>query len=430
MGTQQSHLDARRAHGEAAKAHAWAEKLSRTDQDAEHHHQQAEKHGRSAERHTYLAREASRSSWGEARAEARSARGARAGVEDKEPQKGDVEGHEFHGNQHTGGMGRLAPVADKADRVHLNSRVNEFPQKIQDKMNAECKARLGVTPEEMRDNALAAAEKCSEKDIADGKAWYQEAHDFNSKLADDTKLHPEIVTAVTAATSAGQRWEDNKEISQTICRSVTSDEIRGTGIDKETSEYLAIRGVNVEEGTKMGDLFDNNPHAAAIALQYQNGWAAGRGYDGIEKAIVLAGHNDVSRIDSELGGPKIRSFFNCMSDPAGNREDVCIDSHAYDILVNGAGSQEGYDRMASLHEGNPHLGNTPTYQGVRVGVYPVAADAFRQAADKYNEIHGTKLSYHEFQAMTWIRQGRVYPDSAMKEITMRSEIGQYKGDEE
>ncbi len=135
---------------------------------------------------------------------------------------GDVEGHDFHGNQWTGPFGeRLDPLTRSSStnvRPHEpldidKISMSELPKNIQDKVMNTIRDHVG-DPKELRDNmeAYMAAAMANPQWKEEGMQWYEKQHEVCQQLSEETGIPPENIAAALAAMSSGTTWEAEQPI--------------------------------------------------------------------------------------------------------------------------------------------------------------------------------------------------------------------------
>ena len=175
----------------------------------------------------------------------------------------------------------------------------------------------------------------------DGAKWYQSAHEIAMRLAIDYELTLQTAAGVIAALSPRNKWSRNVIDAENLIEAFTRD---------------SESAVNIKVCT-----FNKNK----------------------EKALKILENKDDFFVDTTrdiLKGPKLIEFFNCI---CGNKDDVCIDGHAYCIWN---GSRTSLKDVPSI--------------GVKLRK-EIKSD-FRKAAAKFN------ISAAEMQAITWVAWRRIY----------------------
>jgi len=175
----------------------------------------------------------------------------------------------------------------------------------------------------------------------DGAKWYQSAHEIALQLAIDYKLSLQTAAGVIAALSPRNKWSRNVIDAENLIEAFTRD---------------SESAVNIKVCT-----FGKNK----------------------EKALKILENKDDLFVDTTrdiLKGPKLIEFFNCI---CGNKDDVCIDGHAYCVWN---GSRTSLKDVPSI--------------GVKLRK-EIKSD-FRKAAAKFD------ISAAEMQAITWVAWRRIY----------------------
>ena len=126
-------------------------------------------------------------------------------------ERGDVSGHDFHGNQYTGGIGggenpdRIPPVSGEGKKASISADLTTkaLPSAVQTKVEAAF-GRLGVTPQQAHDNLVNMFNSAPQQLRDEYRSWYTtEAKAFNDQIAAHYGLDQRVVAAITAANSPG-----------------------------------------------------------------------------------------------------------------------------------------------------------------------------------------------------------------------------------
>jgi hypothetical protein len=112
--------------------------------------------------------------------------------------------------------------------------------------------------------------------------------------------------------------------------------------------------------------------------------------------------------DMVLNGHKVRSFYNNISGPKSEYDDVTVDSQAFSAAMGkkyGSGSEE-YKFFAGGGTSGSALGRAPSSATLGVaGLYAPFADAYRSVGAR----HG--LTGRQMQAIVWVQWRKDNPDA-------------------
>jgi len=331
-----------------------------------------------------------------------------------------------------GGGDRIAPIsgASAKESIKADLTMASLPDNIQAKVSASF-GRLGVTPDQARDNLVAMYEKSSPQLREEFKPWYREAQQFNNGLAEKYGLDPRVTAGITAANSPGGQWEANKMIADTVASTWVN---RDAQLTQEQADKInavldrpdtrggrsakPITDYRVSAGQSIGEVMHDDARAGAVTIGRMNGLQL-RSYDNLTKSVeILTAGDQVKAVDDVLNGPKVRSFYNNMTNPGG-REDTCIDKHMMRAVVNGDESPGGHDRMRSI-ENDSKITSNPRYLNSSVGAYPLMADVVRSATDSINQLHLNEAGYpllpNEVQAVIWGQQLHDFPLGRIRNV--------------
>lgn len=179
------------------------------------------------------------------------------------------------------------------------------------------------------DNVIQVYREATPEQVAEGLAWYDEAHSLAQDFAETYGITLEVAAGVIAALSPMNSWGVNKNLAAKF--------LEAGGLDKG---YLST---------------------------------------GLSKARQILAGGDIEPILFGTRGSKVLAFYHGIL-TAGQTESVCIDRHAYDIVVN--------HRHSDTHDPRPSV------TGKR---YAEAAEKYREAAARL----GT-MSAAQVQAVTWV----------------------------
>jgi hypothetical protein len=146
----------------------------------------------------------------------------------------------------------------------------------------------------------------------------------------------------------------------------------------------------------------------------------------IANATSVLQDGSLANISRNMGeAHKVRSFYNNIIAPWSNRGDTTVDTHA----IAGANlfPLAGSDKMTS--EG---LGSSGSYNGKTgsSGLYPVYADAYREAARDLALRGGVPILPRQLQSMTWEGSRGLFPSELKAATSYRAPIEQVWTDHE
>lgn len=329
--------------------------------------------------------------------------------------KGDVAGHEFHGNQYTGGMyegggpndltpGRAAVNPYPIQRTEHKQPVRDFkPYTGRDHIDQYDKAQKdavltdlknkGVTPELVQHNmenlygrAMKDMTPDEQKAAID---WYQAQHEklmamgaeYAPKFGVPVDVMQERVVGMTAALSPQLEWDHtyyDKNGNVTRIKETNLDRTRAC-LDKTLAAGYPDKSVD----------------SRALGKSFNSGGLR----ESAVNAISIAQGGDIDKI---LGGCKVRSFFDNLSNP---REDgpVTIDRHAINALVSPDGRTaigKAADKMLYGNYGRTGVGNR--------GAYPW----FAQMISDFGQSKG--LTGNQMQALLWVQWRNEHDSTYLK----------------
>jgi len=234
---------------------------------------------------------------------------------------------------------------------------------------------LEVTPSKAKRNLMDLLENASPEHRRVGASWYQDAHDEGERFARAHDIHPDVYHGIVAMLSPGTEWGHNVKTAQDLIENgdINSAAYKGYPLQLEKAKYLL-------ESTK--------------------------------------GHpNPIEEVDKQLGGNKVRSFFNNLADPVHNGNDVTIDTHMLRALANGFTEDKKVGKRLVHIKEKTNLSSSPSFQGASLGLHPFASDAVRSVTKTFNKRHGTSYSPMQVQAIIWSHQKDLYPQSRLNELT-------------
>lgn len=233
---------------------------------------------------------------------------------------------------------------------------------------------MGVTHEGM----VAEIEgKLNPEAIAGGKAWYQEARDFNQRVATESGLSVAQTTAITAAVSPLNPWPTNMAITERIA-------MKHRDFEGVVPTYRNKQGVldtpDQARGRAMGGYL-SQPMGIGFGIARLRGKDGGPPSDDQIHEFI----------DKNLTGTKRRSFYNNMLDPV-NSQDITVDTWMTRVAINSSKKPGG----VKLEDAKVALGRSKKSTNGAGAGYVGISDAVRAVAKK------TGLHPHEVQAAYWI----------------------------
>lgn len=138
-------------------------------------------------------------------------------------------------------------------------------------------------------NIIAVYNLASVAEVAEGLAWYSQAHDAACLLADRYGVTVETAAAVIAVLSPAVRWSDNVAAAETVIRmalaglSANDYTVQGYGQNKRKAHAIASTGdISLVSGEKVTSFYRNiiNPlsddvtvdrHAVKVWLGFGDG---------------------------------------------------------------------------------------------------------------------------------------------------------------
>lgn len=310
-----------------------------------------------------------------------------------------------HGRWTVGG-GESAPGP-----IRTYDHMAYFSDAHQDKILAQAdKVDFDTVAADHRLTALAERSRTPEHD----SRWYYDRHDECIALAKRTGLSTKEVIGIVAAMSPLNDWEANWDDAVKIAEQwhanptytiteadraavITYDE--HSRVHKGDPTVLPIGTFHLRD-------MDAN-HVTSLSALRDIGLPRGINYrENMEKALLLA---DGGRPDEWLGGPKVRSFYSNILDPADDVH-VTVDTHMIrammdDVMLDSKVAQSMRSTPGAKRE---------TDTDISLGIYPLMADAIAQAAAKFE---GGRYSPSEFQAIVWEQWKVEHPPVERRENT-------------
>jgi len=119
----------------------------------------------------------------------------------------------------------------------------------------------------IRANLRAWFDMANSQDRAQGRAWYNEAHDFAHLIADQTGVEPLTAAGVISALSPSNKWERNKIDALHLCQAWS------TGRDPESVRCCTYGANKAKAWRILGgeqDAFSGSPKTFAFAQTVGN----------------------------------------------------------------------------------------------------------------------------------------------------------------
>ena len=303
------------------------------------------------------------------------------------------------------GFGRLTKHGNHDQSSHGNwARVSgagidpeSLPPKYRKAMERRA-AKLGITPE-MLDTELQKALDRGNK--AHGE-WYDIISERVTEMAERHGTDLGTAAGVIAAMSPAREFGKNMRDAEQVLEVIEQD-----NPFEATAEDVAIYNEKrdpkrpiMEPGTYRPSELD--PTVLVGVHPHLNSLGNKTGLSHVAKAVAIA---KGAHVDGVLSGPKVRSFYSNIANPAGNR--ATIDTWMYRIMtppdhVFNAGKKTG--TLAEMEERG--IRTQDVYQGSpgalvgtgipgNVGLYPMFVESVQRVAAKNG------LKPHGVQAIVW-----------------------------
>jgi hypothetical protein len=185
-------------------------------------------------------------------------------------------------------------------------------------------------------------------EIQQGRFWYQQASDFAHRLVNAYGCSYYQAVGVIAALSPNQSWELNQRAAD-ITISAWSQ-----GVDPCTIGGVPAYPAMRDKATRILGLDASVTHTA--------------------------------QTESILNGPKITSFFRCIT---GIQNEVCVDSHALSVYL---GQRIPTTKVPKISQ----------------ALYAAVQRSYQLVASRSYDLIGEILTPAQVQAVTWIVYRRLY----------------------
>jgi hypothetical protein len=192
-------------------------------------------------------------------------------------------------------------------------------------------------------------------EIQQGRFWYQQASDFAHRLVNAYGCSYYQAAGVIAALSPNQSWELNQRAAD-ITISAWSQGVDPCSIEGVPA-YPVMRGKAAYILNHCGSVTDN---------------------------FTTTYNTDL--IESTLNGPKITSFFRCIT---GIQNEVCVDGHALSVYL---GQRIPTSRTPKISQ----------------ALYAAVQRSYQLVASRSYDLIGEILTPAQVQAVTWIVYRRLY----------------------
>lgn len=350
------------------------------------------------------------------------------------------------------GSVRIEPLEGdtvKAGHVAVDLRMHEVPKPVRKAVMDRFKGSVGVDPKVALHNVVTQFERTPDDVKTEYLQWYSKTHNLSRTLGTANSVNPHIVAAIIAASSAGASWSSkggNKDVAQVIVEEaapatrtqpipenvrkwvnerLVAKRVKKKANSTETQELPPLTSWQIPPGGSLDDVFkaisketpDTQHKILGMIVGKKYGFPVGYGYGNYGKAMKLALQNDPAQIDLNLNGPKIRSFFNNIEDPS-NHKDVTVDIHMWRSFVNDGGDRAKMAKSYTKIKNNQSaITGNPSFKGIGVGAYPIAADILHMATGAINAKYGTNYTPSQVQAVVWGQQRKEWDLGDIRKLT-------------
>jgi len=196
------------------------------------------------------------------------------------------------------------------------------------------------------------------QEIHDGVSWYMNAYEIAERISIDTGIPTIVVCGVLAAISPNNKWPKNCANAEAMCAVFAAG---GDPMSVKISCYNTMK-------QKATDILTMQQYAEDM------------------------GNCDVTfdQIMAILNGRKIQCFFACIYGHDTNKDIVCIDGHARNIV---------YKERISLHDSKLTIG---------VKEYRNLTGCYIAATKRINKENNTSYLPYQIQAITWCAWRRLH----------------------
>jgi hypothetical protein len=303
------------------------------------------------------------------------------------------------------------------DATRMSSMTPEFRKQMEERF-----AEVGIEPipDVLVENLDGLMERIKAEHpelLSIGAEWYNDAQERVAEHLAESGADVSLETAIgmTAAMSPNSEWGQNIAMTGELLRQLAADEpiipgdkdmawLKDKAKGKKGQAYKALyQKLKAGETPRLSELTDPKEAASAFQLVARGKGlvsenptpkgtyglvAFATGTVNMGKAIAM--YRGAS-VDETLGGHKVRSFFNNISDPYDSRGvgDVTIDTHA-------ASAAQLFRMPMTSKRADKTVWTGASTESNQQGAYPVYADAFREVARRHN------MSANQAQAVLWI----------------------------
>ena len=296
--------------------------------------------------------------------------------------------HDRLGRFGTGGLGGERPTTGESiDAPHVSTGHDKVALTVY-------MGKHGVTFEQAVSDGSALVEQSQRHgSFTDDADWYNRAAEASNALAVRHHLTPEQSSGVIAAMSPRSAWDgvnaDAQIIKPNLKDAITIIKMHEANPTVTISDVMAEKLAKYDGKTGFSQLIGTSKPFSDYTPVQQSFLLSPvvRGFPlNTAKALrILQGES----VDSVLGGPKVRSFYNNIRHPD-HSNSVTVDTWMAKVL---SGKDIPVEQALKILNG--------FHAGVfkKMGAYPFYVDVITEIAKKYH------LLPHEAQAVMWV-QGR------------------------
>lgn len=279
----------------------------------------------------------------------------------------------------------------------------------------------------IKQNILDIHDRADPKDAERWGEWYPIAQKLGAKWGKEANVHPDAVYAVMARLSPQADWNDNMTMAREVVRLLSEDpvvtkdilkahrtlqlkqaEMYGKEPDAPLPQEMAgkrlselsdldagkmVRAISDARGPLQVIDHEENPMVKEDGAPRYVRWQSN---DNLMRSVSIFRNPTFENISQQMGEQhKIRAFYNNIRDPHDTDfDDVTVDTHAYGIglgiPVTTASTEISNAKGSITLPGAPKSTKAGT-----VGLYPIFAEAYREAAKERGMI-GRRM-----QSITW-----------------------------
>ncbi len=290
----------------------------------------------------------------------------------------------------------------------------------------EVKAVLDTAIERIKGNILDIHDRADPKDAKLWGEWYPIANGLGTKWAKENGgIHPDAVYAVMARLSPQADWNDNMTMAREVVRILHEDPVVTKDVLK-AHRALQLKQAEMYkkepdapipqnfEGLRLSELNDEDSAKMLRAISDTRGplqvidhtekpmtkvdgdprYVRWQSVDNLTRAISMWREPSFANISQQMGQQhKIRAFYNNIRDPHDTEfDDITVDTHAFGIGLGIPVTTASYE-IASGPRSIP--GGPNSTKAGTVGLYPIFAEAYRQAGAERGML-GRRM-----QSVTW-----------------------------